>query len=213
MTGHPRTIEAGERYGRLTVTATRLPSQTHVVCLCDCGTAHRLLARNWGRTRSCGCLNREVAARRATIHGRAGSPEHNTWSSMIQRCTNPRYKQWDDYGGRGITVCDRWMIFANFFADMGPRPPGLTLDRIDNAANYTPGNCRWATWTEQANNKRPHKKWGRRVLLTCAGCGVDFTKLASHVRTQRPCCSQRCRALAGTYGTAGSTHDPEDAAA
>ena len=76
---------------------------------------------------------------------------------MIARCYNPKHPRFADYGGRGITVCERWLTFANFLADMGEPPPGLTLDRIDNDGNYEPGNCRWATDTQQRTNKRPRK--------------------------------------------------------
>ncbi|WP_199570603.1 hypothetical protein [Streptomyces murinus] len=127
-----------------------------VQCRCDCGNDHSLLFKEWGRTQSCGCLRNERSAERLTRHGHKSSPLYASWAQMIQRCTNPDHKQWANYGGRGITVCERWLDFPNFLADMGERPAGLTLDRIDNNRSYEPGNCRWADVSTQNSNRRPH---------------------------------------------------------
>lgn len=132
-------------------------------CVCECGT--QVLVRNpnlrEGQTKSCGCLRLLWSVQHKTTHGHAGggkpSRTYSSWQNMKKRClnhSNPRFK---DYGGRGIKVCDRWMKFANFLSDMGERPKGLTLERMDNDGNYEPGNCRWATYFDQQHNKRGSK--------------------------------------------------------
>lgn len=109
-----------------------------------------------GHTSSCGCLRRETLR----THGLSRSvPEYCVWECMIARCRNPSRSWFHLYGGRGISVCERWLNFENFLADMGPRPtPDHSLDRVNNDGNYEPGNCRWATRIEQANNTRINKR-------------------------------------------------------
>ena len=94
---------------------------------------------------------------RRRIHGQSGkrpSAEYAAWGAMIQRCTNPKHPRWRYYGARGITVCERWRNFLNFLSDLGPRPEGHELDRIDNDGNYEPSNCRWADKTTSRRNRR-----------------------------------------------------------
>lgn len=165
-------IAEGQQYGRLTVaTYVGLSSDLNRLwlCKCVCGgerTVRSVLLLN-GTVQSCGCLRKEVSAARWTKHGATASREWRSWQSMRRRCTDPNSRQWPWYGGRGITVCPEWQeSFAAFLRDMGPRPPGTSLDRIDSNLGYGPQNCRWATPREQANNTRSnvHVHVGTDVL-------------------------------------------------
>lgn len=135
------------------------------VARCDCGD--RLVAAvrdiRSGHTKSCGCASSRWKADGKRTHGREGTSEYRTWSHMKGRCYTPTDAKFQHYGGRGITVCERWLnSFENFLSDMGERPPGLTLDRIDTNGNYEPGNCRWATPLVQSRNRRFCKAAGYR---------------------------------------------------
>lgn len=154
-----RTIDiAGQRYGRVVV-IKRLPSdtgKTKWVCRCDCGNDVVLRTDHLrsGESRSCGCLRVEEGESRAT-HGMSRSKPYAVWCGMIRRCENPKDTSYARYGGRGISVCDRWKKFENFWQDMssGYRE-GLEIDRENNSLGYCKENCRWATDDEQARNKR-----------------------------------------------------------
>jgi hypothetical protein len=151
----------GHHYGRLTViNISHHDRRGHILwaCRCDCGT--KAIVRRGdlqqGRTRSCGCLKRDITRSQSTKHGHAPregrSGAYRSWAAMRQRCrVNHNYSE------RGIKVCKRWLSFERFFTDMGSRPRGLTLDRINNDGDYKPGNCHWVTRAEQARNQRRTK--------------------------------------------------------
>lgn len=165
----------GQRFGRLEAlrsTPQRLRNAVVWVFRCDCGAEVERPSGEvvCGRVQSCGCLRREqksvqLAALniKRSIHGhrRRGSmrsPTLISWENMHHRCRRPGHKSYKKYGGAGISICERWFMFANFLADMGERPKGTTLDRIDGTKGYEPANCRWATPKEQTNNLRTNRK-------------------------------------------------------
>ena len=127
-------------------------------CHCSCGSVCDIradsLARENTPVESCGCLRVEVFTKMATKHGLSQTPEYDVWASMIERCNNSNRDEYKYYGGRGIGVCDRWMNFENFIADMGERPSlKLQIDRINNDGDYEHSNCRWATKEQQSHNR------------------------------------------------------------
>lgn len=150
----------GDRYERLVViervdNRSKRDTNARWFCRCDCGRGVVAYGQDLerGKVKSCGCLN----ADRIMQHGFAGAHVYNVWQQMRQRCENPNAQRYDLYGGRGIRVSERWRRFENFIADMGQRPAGYSLDRIDVHGDYCKENCRWATTKQQANNKQRNR--------------------------------------------------------
>lgn len=154
------------------------------ICLCICGKKkeYRLSHVKAGKIRSCGCLRKDFP--NSTIHGKEGTRIYNIWMSMKQRCNNPNNPDYNNYGGRGITINPTWYNFESFYADMrDPPSPQHSLNRIDNNGNYEPNNCKWSTQTEQQNNRRD------TIYLTYNGKTLSLSdwarKLNVHAATLR----------------------------
>lgn len=188
----------GTTWGKLTVLRREgktFDGKATWVCACQCGNQVVLSGKNIrnGNNKSCGCLKAEtmLSIRQDRVtHGHAGkkkSPQYQSWGCMIARCTNQNNTGYADYGGRGIKVCDRWLSFENFLEDMGDRPEGTSLDRIDNNGNYEPGNCRWVSSEIQARNHR------RNINLTFNGITRTLVDWAKEIGISAPALKRRLK--------------------
>ena len=184
---------SGKKYGRLTAVEFDHKEKTNAVwkCRCDCGRIllvdfYKLI---YGNTKSCGCLRKEFPNN--LIHGFAREwkrhPLYSIWSSMRDRCNNPKNHAFHNYGGRGIKVCNRWDDFTKFKNDMGKRPRLHSLDRIDNNGNYEPSNCHWANRSQQMANCRIN------VNVKFRGEIKNLTEWSRITKIPRPCLRARLR--------------------
>lgn len=168
--------ETGNRYGRLEVICYHSRSEgktqhPRFLCKCDCGNEVVVLGTNLRRnhTTSCGCVHKENTSNAKKTHGMRKTPTYKTWCSMKERCLNPNSNSYEGYGSDGISIHQPWIeCFENFLKDMGERPGGTSLDRIDPSKGYAPDNCRWADASNQAFNKT------LKVTNTSGKTGVSY---------------------------------------
>ena len=188
-----------QRFGMLvavSLTSERLDGAAVWICVCDCGATCQRSRRNLrnGATTSCGCKRRQFLCKGKPYHGKSGTATYRVWSGMLTRCFNSKDPDYARYGARGITVCERWLDFRNFVADIGmrPAPPVGTdlkrfwsIERIDNAGNYEPGNCKWATTIEQGNNRRTNVHVEIGGVTHTVAEWARLTGLRAHTAAQR----------------------------
>ena len=180
-------------FGKLTVVSfagTDKNYNAKWLCACECGEQSVVWSsalRRW-LTTSCGCHRKAETKKRRTTHGQSGkrSATYNVWAGMIKRCTNPNAQGYDRYGGRGIKVCDAWKSFESFFADMGDKPEGHSIERVDNDGDYSPENCVWALVSAQSRNKSNNRKItanGQTMLLVdwAARLGINANTITKRI--------------------------------
>ncbi len=199
-------VSVGDVIGRLNVLA-QAPSRpgtkgkrSYFTCRCECGTVKQIREDTLKfKTRSCGCLTREVAAAKAKLtkelgghvtHGQSSSSTYTSWRSMKERCLNPKNRTYQAYGAKGITIHPDWLSYEAFYADMGDRPEGTTIDRIDNTKGYGPGNCRWADKSEQMTNRSNSLRYMYRgqelTLRQLSGMSkISITTIAQRIHKLR----------------------------
>lgn len=189
----------GSVYGRLTVLTDDeiiiRPSGNVAgsLCSCDCGnkTIVSINSLKTGHTSSCGCLQREKASERGRKRGSASAKTYNLWRQMIRRCTDPKDISYENYGAKGVTVCDEWKCFDNFYKDMGDAPRGLQLDRENTSLGYSRENCRWVTPMQNSNNKSNNVRYtvdGENLTIAelSRKYGVNVETLRTRLRKGMP---------------------------
>jgi len=178
----------GKKFNKLTIIGfSRIGNHCYLNVICDCGnkTKTYLSSLVKGKTKSCGCLIKEISRKRMTTHNLHGTPIYSSWHNMIQRCTNVNSQSYSYYGGRGITVCDKWLTFEGFYEDMGDRPLNKSLDRKNNNGNYCKDNCKWSTREEQMNNVRTN------MNLTFKGKTQSFSMWAKEFNINKSTLKER----------------------
>jgi len=162
-------VNIGDRFGLWTVVDLGPKKKRHhtYLCKCECGGIRHVYRDHLVYGKSSGCLKCKTVK-----HGMYGTPEYKSWIAMRHRCSNPNHIAFHRYGGRGISVCSRWDSFENFLADMGKKPIGCSLDRIDNNKGYSPENCRWASHREQSNNTKQNR------LVSYGGANYTISQLS-----------------------------------
>lgn len=183
----------GNRYGRLTVLSD---CGTHPRChklyltICDCGESKAIIGSHMasGKISSCGCLKRESDSKKFLKHGKFKDKEYSIWLAMRDRCINPNNKNYINYGARGITVAKEWDDYSVFINDMGKRPMGHSLERLENSKGYSKDNCKWATVKEQVRNTR------QNINITYDGKTMCLTDWADELGLPRPTLHYRIHA-------------------
>jgi hypothetical protein len=185
---------SGQRFGKLIIISRAANDKYHHkrwLCRCDCGVIKEMneFPIVSGRSQSCGCIHKNLFKERILKHGMHKSPEYRAWQDMKDRCYNINNERYCDYGGRGIKVCERWLVFENFLEDMGFRPGNeFSLDRYpNNDGDYEPDNCRWGTDEQQSRNKRSNtllRYNGEEMILSdwANKLGVPSSTLCYHLR-------------------------------
>jgi hypothetical protein len=157
-----RTVKVGDVFGRWTVISLQTVRRWYALCECKCGSTREVnkTTLSDGRSTSCGCIRREKLSAQEYRHGYSGSDKtYVAWANMKARCGNPNHPGFELYGARGITVCEEWLAFERFMADMGEAPPGTTLERIDTNSGYRKSNCIWTEHKVNCQNTRSSKRW------------------------------------------------------